>query len=43
LNRWCEVEDVASAAVFLASDESSFIHGDLLKVDGGEQLSRFSV
>jgi NAD(P)-dependent dehydrogenase (short-subunit alcohol dehydrogenase family) len=43
LKRWGEVEDVANLAVFLASDESSYIHGDLVKIDGGEQLSRYSV
>jgi NAD(P)-dependent dehydrogenase (short-subunit alcohol dehydrogenase family) len=42
LKRWAEVEDVANLAVFLASDESSFIHGDLIKVDGGEQLGRYN-
>jgi NAD(P)-dependent dehydrogenase (short-subunit alcohol dehydrogenase family) len=43
LKRWGEAEDVANLAVFLASDESSYIHGDLIKVDGGERLSRYSV
>ncbi len=43
LKRWGEVEDVANLAVFLASDESGYIHGDLIKVDGGETLSRYSV
>jgi NAD(P)-dependent dehydrogenase (short-subunit alcohol dehydrogenase family) len=43
LKRWGEVEDVASLAVFLASDESSYIHGDLIRIDGGETLCRFSV
>lgn len=43
LKRWGEVEDIANLAVFLASDESSYIHGDLIKVDGGERLSRYSV
>jgi len=28
-------DDVARAAVFLASDEASFITGDMLFVDGG--------
>lgn len=43
LKRWGEVEDVANLAVFLASDESDYIHGDLIKLDGGEQLCRYSV
>ena len=43
LKRWGEVKDVADLAVFLASDESSYIHGDLIEVDGGERLSRYSV
>jgi len=43
LKRWGEAEDVANLAVFLASDESSYIHGDLVKLDGGEQLCRYSV
>jgi NAD(P)-dependent dehydrogenase (short-subunit alcohol dehydrogenase family) len=43
LKRWGEVEDIAQLAVFLASGESSYIHGDLIKVDGGETLCRYSV
>jgi NAD(P)-dependent dehydrogenase (short-subunit alcohol dehydrogenase family) len=43
LKRWGEAKDVAELAIFLASDESSYIHGDLIKVDGGEQLCRYAV
>ncbi|MEW5956737.1 MAG: 3-oxoacyl-[acyl-carrier-protein] reductase [Chloroflexota bacterium] len=35
LGRLGMIEDVASAAVFLASDEASFITGQVLSVDGG--------
>jgi NAD(P)-dependent dehydrogenase (short-subunit alcohol dehydrogenase family) len=28
-------EEIASAVVYLASDEASFVHGALLPVDGG--------
>ncbi|MGV9711894.1 SDR family oxidoreductase [Gordonia sp. NPDC003424] len=38
-----EVDDIDNLAVFLASDESSYIHGDLIKVDGGETLCRYTV
>ena len=43
LGRWGEAKDVANMAVFLASDESEFIHGTLIPVDGGERLSRYCV
>ena len=35
LNRLGEVREVANAALFLASDEASFITGTTLMVDGG--------
>ncbi|KAA8735064.1 glucose 1-dehydrogenase [Acinetobacter qingfengensis] len=34
LGRLCSAQDVAKAAVFLASEDSSFISGDVLFVDG---------
>ena len=35
LNRFGEPEEVAGAAVFLASDAASFVIGSILTVDGG--------
>ena len=35
LQRWGTVEDIAKAAAFLASDDSAYITGHVLKVDGG--------
>lgn len=43
LKRWGEMSDVANLALYLASDESSYVHGDLVRVDGGETLCRYSV
>jgi len=33
--RWGDVEELVGAAVFLASDASSFVNGHVLYVDGG--------
>ena len=35
LGRFAELSDVATAAVFLASDAASMVHGTSLLVDGG--------
>ncbi|MFL9933367.1 SDR family oxidoreductase [Paraburkholderia sp. RL18-103-BIB-C] len=43
LKRWGETEDIAHLAVFLPSDESRYIHADLIRIDGGETLCRLSV
>jgi NAD(P)-dependent dehydrogenase (short-subunit alcohol dehydrogenase family) len=40
LGRFGKPEDVASAAVFLASDEASFLTGTVLPVDGGQTAGR---
>ncbi|MBC7731958.1 MAG: glucose 1-dehydrogenase [Bacteriovorax sp.] len=37
--RWGDVEDLAGAAVFLASDASRFVNGHVLYVDGGVTAS----
>lgn len=38
LGRLCEPEDMANAALFLASDEAAFITGSILEVDGGRTI-----
>lgn len=39
MQRLGEIEDIANLALFLGSDESSWISGDLIAIDGGETLS----
>lgn len=33
--RWCEPEEIAKLAVYLASDDADFIHGTAMVIDGG--------
>ena len=38
LGRLCDASDVASACLFLASDESTFVTGINMEVDGGRSV-----
>jgi NAD(P)-dependent dehydrogenase (short-subunit alcohol dehydrogenase family) len=38
MRRWATVEEVAASIVYLASDQSSFMTGHALVLDGGESL-----
>jgi 3-oxoacyl-[acyl-carrier protein] reductase len=38
LNRLGTVDEVASACIFLASDEASYITGQVIHVDGGRYM-----
>ena len=35
MNRWGEMEEIQGAAIYLASDASSFTTGSMMVVDGG--------
>jgi len=38
LKRWASPEDVAAAAVFLASNAASYITGQMLVINGGDVI-----
>jgi NAD(P)-dependent dehydrogenase (short-subunit alcohol dehydrogenase family) len=38
MGRWATVEEIAAAIVYLASDQSAFMTGHALVIDGGESL-----
>jgi NAD(P)-dependent dehydrogenase (short-subunit alcohol dehydrogenase family) len=39
LQRTCSVEEIANVALFLASDDSSYLNGECIMVDGGRSVS----
>jgi 3-oxoacyl-[acyl-carrier protein] reductase len=39
LKRWGQPEDIAKVAVFLASEESAYMNGTVVVVDGGESIN----
>ena len=39
VKRWGEAHEIGAAAVFLASDESAYVNGHVLTVDGGFSIS----
>jgi NAD(P)-dependent dehydrogenase (short-subunit alcohol dehydrogenase family) len=40
VGRWGTAQDIANAAVFLASDESDYITGSEIQVEGGWLIGR---
>ena len=39
IGRWAKAEEVASVAVFLASDAASYMTGSVVVVDGGQSVT----
>ena len=40
LHRWAEPEEIAGTYVFLASDDASYLTGQVVSVDGGRTMVR---
>jgi NAD(P)-dependent dehydrogenase (short-subunit alcohol dehydrogenase family) len=39
LARWAQPEEIADAIAFLASDQASFITGQIVRVNGGNHMA----
>jgi gluconate 5-dehydrogenase len=39
VRRWGKEDEIGAAAVFLASDESAYVNGHVLTMDGGFSIS----
>lgn len=41
LKRWAEPEELAALVTFLCGDESSYVNGEVIRIDGGQTESMF--